>query len=134
MTSYSSSLRRSSKLLGLCFLYNGIFCLSHFYYFHIKQPTTHISSIPDVCFTFLRDLDPLSQLSGPLYQYSPLTDSFFSFWAASTMIFLEWLIPDGVVSLSHYVQMLISFITNYNSWNYLLMGLLIHFLYLLPPN
>lgn len=101
MTSYSLSLKRSSKLLGLCFLYNSIFCHSHFYYLHIKQAITHISSIPDACFTFLRGL---SQLSGHLSQYSPLTDSFFSFWAASTMAFLERFISDGIVSLSHYVQ------------------------------
>lgn len=131
MTSYSLSLRRSSKLLGLCFLYNSIFCHSHFYYLHIKQPITHISSIPDACFTFLR---ALSQLSGHLSEYSPLTDSFFSFWAASTMAFLERFISDGIVSLSHYVQIFISLITNDNSSNYLLMGLLIHFLYLPPQN
>ena len=131
MTSYSLSLRRSSKLLGLCFLYNSIFCHSHFYYLHIKQPITHISSIPDACFTFLRGL---SQLSGHLSEYSPLTDSFFSFWAASTMAFLERFISDGIVSLSHYVQIFISLITNDNSSNYLLMGLLIHFLYLPPQN
>lgn len=98
------------------------------------QPITHISSISDVCFTFRKDLDPLSQLLGPLSQNPPLTDSFFSFWAASTMAFLERFISDGIVSLSHYVQIFISLITNDNSSNYLLMGLLVCFLYLPSQN
>ena len=40
----------------------------------------------------------------------------------------------AAAAAAHYVQILISFVTNDNSWNYLLMGLLVHFLYLPPPN